>query len=1104
MDKKSIVLALVLVFFLLIVCTLALSPGQQPSGSTDPSSGDSIVYSIVITEICGKNDTIISDNYGRTPDYIELYNSGSTVSLAGFRITDGKKRSEPLGDIMLAAGEYRVIYLSDELTGFAIGASGGDTLQLLDPNGNIVAQTTTTAMEADQVMVLQGNNYVLSYDATPGFSNDEAGLTAFRDGIADPAPKLVITELLLSNVSSLPDEKGYYCDVLELYNRSGEALYLGNYFLTDKASQRYQYRLPDLYLQSDSYMLIFCDGGNYIADSGQIHANFSLSHGEQVYLTLGNVGVYTTLTAEALEDDRSQLLAEDGYYHSGPVSLGYANDNLGAESFVESRIDQNSPLVINEILLSGSDIPYRGQFQDVVEIYNCSNETVSTRGWYLSDGGDPYEYPLPEAQLAPGQYLVIICNSRNTGFSLSDGEALRLTGPSFTHAPLVYCSRSEDGKSVSRLVSDGVVSYGFLDVTLGYENTADNHLKFLLEGQSNGLLINEMMSYNRSYLKGPYSTTCDWVELKNTSNSTIQLSDYYLTDDSGQLYRYQLPDRTLKPGEYCVILLAEDDRNLASGYGVLPFNLSSEGEKLYLCSKDGIVDFVFLPAMPVDMAYGRADGSNVFAVLDKPTPNMTNAGVAMVSAAPIPDVPQGSYDNVDFLDISFTGPGNFYYTTDCTEPTIYSKLYTEPIRITKTTVFRVIHVEDGKRPSQVLDLTYLINENDALDTICIVTHPDNLWDHYNGIYVMGPDASEVFPNFGANFWKDWEKAATVSLFEANGEGFYSACGLKIFGGYSRSYYKKSLVCFFRSCYGASDLQYPLFGDAGLDSYEAFVLRAGGQDLFSARMRDELVTSIASKYVGLAVQKYRPVVVYLNGEYFGLHYIREKISTHYVAGNFNCDAEDVTLCVQGGDHSASWQSLMSYIKTHDLSVQEHYDYVCQRVDIDNYIDYLCTQIWTGNSDLDNVKYFKIGPDGKWTWILYDTDFALFNSNNQTVKAIFTPMSNTDYDGRCRRLATKLISNADFRDKFLRRLAWHFNEVWTEEHIQAQIDLLEAAIAEDLVKDCQRWGVSYSHWQNDVGLLRSYRNGRAPKLLQQIQDFFALTDAQMRNYGFIIGS
>ena len=1098
MEKKTIALLLVLAVCLGGLVSLIMD--KQDTGNTNPSVGETPVYSIQITEICAKNDSIIADNDGRTPDYIELYNSGSTVSLSGCRITDGKNKTEPLGDIVLAAGEYRVIYLSKELTGFAIGASGGDTLQLLDPNGNIMAQAITTAMKADQVMLLQNGSYVLSYEASPGFSNDAAGVAAFRDGILDTEPKLLLSELLLNNVSSLPDENGEFSDVLELYNCSDEAVYLGSYFLSDDADQRYRYRLPDMYLESGSYLLIFCDGGNYIAKSGQIHANFSLSHGEEVYLTLGTVGKYVTATAQSISDDRSLCLTQEGTYEAMEVSLGYSNDEVGMESFGESLVCQDSALVINEVLLSSSRIPYQGKFQDIVEIYNRSEAAVSTAGWYLSDGGNPYKFALPEMELAPGQYLIIVCSEETTGFSLSNGEALRLTTPEFTYAPLVYCAKSSDGKSVCRQVVDGVISYTFMDPTPGYDNTQENNLQFQKDSLQQGLVISEMMSINNSYLKGAYSTTCDWIELFNSSDVTIQLADYFLTDDAGQLFKYPLPEKTLKPGEYCVLLLSDNPKNLISGYEVLPFNLSGEGEELFLSRGGNIVDYVFLPEMSADMSYGRPSGSISFGVLDKPTPKKANSGIAKISADPIADLPQGSYDDVEYLDISFTGTGKIYYTTDCTAPTVHSTLYAGPIRITKTTVFRVIHVEEGKRASAVLDLTYLVNENDALGTVCIVTDPDNLWDYYTGIYVAGPGASPNSPYKGANFWKDWEKEATVSLFEANGGGFYEACGLKIFGGYSRANAKKSLVCFFRSQYGASQLDYALFGEAGLDSYEAFVLRAGGQDTFAARMRDEVITSIASKYVGLAVQKNKPVIVYLNGKYYGIHYIREKISTNYVAGNFNCDASDVILTVQAGTNSTSWQQVVSYVKKHDLSKKEHYDYICSQVDIDNYIDYLCTQIWIGNTDLGNVKFFKIKPDGKWTWILYDTDFAFFNSSDETVNVMLKPMSNTAYDLRCRRLATKLIQNEEFRDKFLTRFAWHINEVWTEENVNAQIDEIEAAISADVVRDCQRWNSSYSYWQRQVSYLRRYPGLRTPKIMDQIKTFFDLTDEQMRQYGF----
>ena len=210
--------------------------------------------------------------------------------------------------------------------------------------------------------------------------------------------------------------------------------------------------------------------------------------------------------------------------------------------------------------------------------------------------------------------------------------------------------------------------------------------------------------------------------------------------------------------------------------------------------------------------------------------------------------------------------------------------------------------EPGKLPSKVVDLTYVVNEGHNLPVVSLVTEPDNLWNYYTGIYVEGPGANPEFPHVGANYWLPWEKAASVSLFETDGSGFSQNCGLSIFGAYSRALSAKAFSCFFRDVYGASELNYALFGEEGLSSYESFILRIGGQDFLKARVRDVLITSLVAEQTNVAVQKYRPVVLYLNGEFWGVYFIREKINENYVAGNYNVLPEDVTLCVANGRDS----------------------------------------------------------------------------------------------------------------------------------------------------------------------------------------------------------
>ena len=1100
--KRYITAALTAMLVLVLLATLVLVVGfvmpetptpSDPEGTLPPQ----VSFSLIISEICTKNEAVITDPDGRHRDYIELYNAGDTVDLAGVYFTDGKATSKPLGSTILPAGGYTLIFLADELTGFALGASGGDQLQMLDPQGNILQQVVTVPMEADQVMLYEQGRYVVSNDASPGFPNDEMGVQLFRYGIEDSDPRIIFSELLMDNRYALPDENYTYGDVLELQNISDETVLLSDYYLADRLENRFDYRLPEIELEPGEYILIWCDGGNYVSESGQIHADFRISQGEMLYLTTRDHR-YVRLEAVSSGDDQSLARQEDGSYVSGDVSLGYSNDDAGVALFMESRLAKNAALVINEVLMSSANLSYNGGFYDVIELWNRSEQTISTEGWYLTDGRDPFKYALPAQEIAPNAYVLILCGPDTTGFSLSKTDVLRLTGPDHRSSAPIACL----AEAFSRQETDGEVSYTTMGVTLGYANTSDNHLQYLQDQYGGGLMISEIMSVNNSYLPGAYATTCDWIELYNASDAEIQLSDYYLSDKDDYLQRYRLPEKTLKAGGYCVIFLSKENKNLLKGYPVLPFALSSAGEDLYLSGADGIVDFVQIPAMQVDTTYGRPNGSITFTLLAKVTPGAANGEAAKNTETPTALLPQGSYDDVEQLEIAFSGEGNIYYTTDCTMPTAESTLYTGPIHITKTTVFRVISIADGKKPSKVLDLTYLVNEGDTLGAVSIVTHPDNLWDWETGIYVDGPNASGKEPGYGANYWMDWEKEATVSMFEANGGGFDSVgCGIKIFGGYSRYQKKKSLVCLFRKDYGASELDYALFGDEGPDTFEAFVLRNSGQDILLSRIRDEMITSLVSEYTNVAVQKFKPVVVYLNGEYFGLHFVREKLNVHYVAGNFNTTADNVVLCEQGGYNSSAYRSLLKYAMNHDMRKQEYYDYVCSRIDVDNYIDYMVAQIYIANTDNGNVRFFRIG-DGKWTWIMYDTDLSFYDTTINSVASHLNPNYIGNKDSTSKTLAVCLLKNPEFKEKFLRRIAWQLDNIWTEENIISRVDEIEAMISQDMVKDCARWNKSYTYWKNCVETLRKFARRREARLVGFVQNYFDLTDAQMIEYGFSI--
>ncbi len=636
MKKGNTGLAAILVICLAVCVALALL-----FAGADPAAGQSKQeYGILISEICTKNETVIPDNSGSYPDYIELYNPGEAVSLKGFTLTDGKAHSAPLGDIRLEQGEYRVIFLGDRNAGFGLGASGGDCIQLLDAAGSIVVQANTTALREDQVMLYENGSYEVSDQPSPGFSNDASGIHAFRVGREAEAAVLQISELLLSNKSSLPDENGVYSDVIELYNSAEKEIHLDRFFLSDDPENRFSYRLPEVTLAPGAYALIFCDGENRIGTNGEIHANFGLSFGESLIMT-DNTGAYVTVKEEVPGEDVSLVLQQDGSYAPGSVSLGFENTQEGSIQFLQTRVNLDAPLVISEVLLSSAGVPWEGVIGDVVEITNISGETVSTQGYYLSDGSDPYRFALPHRELKSGEVLVIPCGPNSTGFSLSDGELLRLTGPDYKHGMLVPCTADEPGQSV--LYTQEGYSYG--PVSLGYANDAQGAASFLMDSkQKHGLLIAEVMSTNTKYLMGPYGRTSDWVELYNASDSDIELSDYALSDNPKHPGQHALPAGTLAAGERVVYLLSNEGLRLLAGYEVLPFGLSPEGDQLYLSKAGMICDYLQIPALDADVSYGMEETTGIADVLEMPTPGKENS-----SAVPACETSAEAMDQNDAL-----------------------------------------------------------------------------------------------------------------------------------------------------------------------------------------------------------------------------------------------------------------------------------------------------------------------------------------------------------------------------------------------------------------------------------------------------------------------
>lgn len=1105
---KEILIAILLAVSLLLGVAIIML-AEKFVGKPLFYNGEMSNVKIRISEVCSSNSSLIASDTGEFFDYVELYNYGSTMNLSGFGLSndDNNSITYKFGDIEFKENSYMVIFLDGKKVPFKLNAGGNEYLSLVAWDGTVVDKLTTVKTGSNEVMLLEGDSYTVTDNASPGYPNTEEGAKLFRNGVKDGNMSLVINEILTENGSVLPDFQGEFTDIIELKNISKTPIELKNYFISDTVSERNKCLLPDKTLAPGEIITIFASGKDMLTENGEFHTNFRLAVGERVVLSLGEKNDWQEIQVCSNNCSLSRVEGENGVeYQVLYATPGFENNEGGKEELELLRIDSNTALVINELLLSSDKTAYGGKLRDVIEIMNVSSNEVSTKDWFISDSeSDPFKFALPEKTLKPNECIVLYAEKgvgdNVCGFALSSGDSIYLTTPERRFSEPVSCAPVGEGKSKVRKVENNEAVYVKGSISIGFPNDTDGIKSYLKASRPSTVEISEAVALNTRYVPGPYKTFHDFIELHNRTDKEIDLSGYFLSDDVEEPRKGSLDGVKIPAKGYVVIILSSDGVNVPSGYKVLDFALASKGETVCLSKGDEILDCMTIPSVANNTSYGRPSGSDGFAVLSEATPNAKNADRSKsVTETPTASIPQGVYDK-ESVTVELKGEGNIYYTLDCSVPNAESTLYTEPIKLTKTSVIRCFAVADGKITSDVNNLTYVINENDELETVTIVTTPENLYDYYTGIYETGPKADSEFPYEGANYYERWEKEATVSFFDKNGGGFSEDCGIRIFGGLSRALPKKSFAVFFRSVYGESDLKYQLFEDESLDVYEAFVLRNTGQDFRMSSMRDAMITKIANEYLDLDIQNNRPVVVYLNGEFWGIYFIREKLNENYVAGHYNVAPEEAQVVVANGHKNEDYKALVNYAAGHDLSKQEHYDHVCSLMDVNNYADYIVAEIIIGNTDNGNIRYFTY-EGGKWRWIMYDVDHAFRSASVDTVADHLDPKGTGSGKNFSTRLINALLKNPDFKKMFLEKLAYQIENVWTEDVVVPYIEAYSDMIQPDMKKECERWDKSYEKWESSVSSLESFIKTRKKYVISHVKSKFSLSDEKMREYGFEI--
>jgi hypothetical protein len=471
-------------------------------------------------------------------------------------------------------------------------------------------------------------------------------------------------------------------------------------------------------------------------------------------------------------------------------------------------------------------------------------------------------------------------------------------------------------------------------------------------------------------------------------------------------------------------------------------------------------------------------------------------------------VPGGFYDESVWVPMESEPPtASIRYTLDGSEPTDTSAVYSSPLLVTQTTVLRSRAYAPDVAPGPTVTHNYFVDQRHTVAVVSLVTHPDNLWSEETGIYVMGAGAEPEYPHYGANFWQDWERPVHIELYEPAGQLAFSIdAGMKIHGDRgTRAQPQKSLSLFARARYGYGSIKYQVFPDLALDRFEALVLRTSGNDWNASKFRDALMTSLGHE-IGQDVQAYRPAVVYLNGAYWGIQNIREKLNEHYLASHHGTRTDEVDILEGNASvvtgSATHYEAAMALLARSDMSDESAYRAIQSLLDVDNLIDYQIAQIYFGNTDWpgSNVKYWRPRTaDGRWRWLLYDTDFGFGRwvdctySHNTLAFASAPDGPGWPNPPWSTFLLRKLLENDELRGEFVDRFADLMNTTFRPVHVADRILEMEAALRAEMPAHLARWELANGQWRSQVNVLNEFAENRADYVRQHLRDRFGLGTA-----------
>ena len=451
------------------------------------------------------------------------------------------------------------------------------------------------------------------------------------------------------------------------------------------------------------------------------------------------------------------------------------------------------------------------------------------------------------------------------------------------------------------------------------------------------------------------------------------------------------------------------------------------------------------------------------------------------------------------------------------EDHLYKFIWLAPKEVKKTTIINFALFKNGFQISPIYHKTYFINDDFLHDyqfpVISFITDSENLFDFERGIYVPGKKHEQDGFNYFAvgnyhNRGREWERRVNMTYFNNIGElAFQTDVGVRMRGFSSASFPQKSFNIYFKKKYNLDTVKHSFFNNSNNNIYKRLILRNSGSDFFRTHFRDVMLQDLLSP-MNLETQRFSPSVLFINGEYWGIHNVREKYDQYYFKYNHGISKDNINIIgvcgheVEEGSVD-NYVEIETFIKNNDIAVLKNYNFLKTKIDIDNFIDFFISQIYYAHYDwpCNNYKMWKTNdPHSKWRFLIYDLD-ASFGHDPE--KSDYTSLSmehatsllnEWPYCTCSNFLFRSLLENTQFEKEFLTKFQYHLDYTFATELILKKIDAYQKLFEMEMINHINRWQHprSIELWYEEIDKLKQFAIHRPCVVKENIIDFFDLDD------------